>query len=389
VNQLPQRFYSLDVLRGLGALVIVFNHWPNFFYYQGNLNGHQSQLPLYPLLKPLYTNGWRAVDMFFCLSGFVFFWLYSAKIKSRATPAKEFGILRFSRLYPLHLLTLLLVAGGQIIMFRIFGSWFVCGNNDRLHFVSQLFFVSSWWKGSTSFNGPVWSVSIEILLYILFFLVCRFNFIRWWHLLIYVCLGEFWFIHHGSWLMIARGILSFFAGGISYQIFLFLWRRHFSISFYKALAVATLLLWILIPLEAESNHLYAVFQSIFGHEHLHFLGKILLRISQGSYELLLFPLTLVTLASWEARRGTLGRRFAILGDLSYSTYLLHFPLQLLFMLAAFGLGLPAVFFSSPLTMLLFFAVLIPVSLASHNFLERPAQSFLRSKLLRRVPSRSE
>lgn len=369
--------------------MVVFNHWPNFFYYQGvALSGNNEQLPLYPFLKPLYTNGWRAVDMFFCLSGFVFFWLYSAKIQSHMTTAKEFIVLRFSRLYPLHLLTLLLAAGGQMILLRMFGSWFVCGNNDGLHFIGQLFFVSAWWKGAASFNGPVWSVSIEILLYILFFFVCRFNYVRWWQLLLYICLGEYLVIHHGDWLLIARGILSFFLGGMSFRVFLLFWRGHFSPSFCKVLATATVMLWILVPMEVENNCLYSVFQMIFGNDHLQFFGKALLRISQGAYELLLFPFTLITLASWEARRGTLGRRFAILGDLSYSTYLLHFPLQLLFMMGAFALGVPAFFFYSPWAMLLFFALLIPLSLASYHFLERPAQSFLRSRLLPPLKSKA-
>jgi peptidoglycan/LPS O-acetylase OafA/YrhL len=91
--------------------------------------------------------------------------------------------------------------------------------------------------------------------------------------------------------------------------------------------------------------------------------------------------TLCCLALWETRRGSLGRRFAVLGDISYSTYLLHFPLQMLFLLAASGLGLSATVFSSPLALLLFFLMLIPASLWSHYRFERPMQSFLRQKLL--------
>jgi peptidoglycan/LPS O-acetylase OafA/YrhL len=32
MNEPPKRFYSLDVLRGLGALIIVLTHWHSFFF---------------------------------------------------------------------------------------------------------------------------------------------------------------------------------------------------------------------------------------------------------------------------------------------------------------------------------------------------------------------
>ena len=103
--------------------------------------------------------------------------------------------------------------------------------------------------------------------------------------------------------------------------------------------------------------------------------------SGGLYELLLFPLTLLTLALWETRRGTLGRRLGGLGDISYSTYLLHFPLQIAFLWVANAAGISLSFFRSPLSLLLFFLVLIPASLACYHWFERPAQTFLRQKLL--------
>jgi peptidoglycan/LPS O-acetylase OafA/YrhL len=76
------------------------------------------------------------------------------------------------------------------------------------------------------------------------------------------------------------------------------------------------------------------------------MDRELLRFSEGMFELVLFPLTIITPALWKTRRGTLGRRFALLGDIGYSTYLLHFSPQMVFMLAAFKLGVAATFFNS-------------------------------------------
>jgi len=97
--------------------------------------------------------------------------------------------------------------------------------------------------------------------------------------------------------------------------------------------------------------------------------------------MILFPTTLLALAVTEAFRGTLGKRLALLGNISYSTYLLHFPLQLGCIIGARSLSLPTTFFYSPWVMLGFFGVLIPISVCSYYFLERPCQKILRQTLL--------
>src|SRR5204863_1842819 len=89
----PERFHSLDVLRGLAALSVVFWHWQHFF--QGGRSVPLERMPLLDGFFPLYAKGWLAVELFFSLSGFVFFWLYSRPIAERAVSGTEFFILRF------------------------------------------------------------------------------------------------------------------------------------------------------------------------------------------------------------------------------------------------------------------------------------------------------
>src|SRR5262249_51899910 len=48
-------------------------------------------------------------------------------------------------------------------------------NNHIPHFLAQLFMASDWGLArSESFNGPIWSVSVEVLVYAFFFLSLRF-----------------------------------------------------------------------------------------------------------------------------------------------------------------------------------------------------------------------
>lgn len=390
VLPLPRHFYSLDIVRGLAALVIVFRHWENFVSLDaGTVAQVHSRLPLYELLRPLYREGGRAVFVFFCLSGFIFFWLYADSIRKGATSVKEFVVLRFSRLYPLHFATLIFVAIGQQYMHWRFGSDFVYHHNDLYHFGLHLFFASNWGLQAEhsfhgySFNGPVWSVSIEILLYAIFFVVCRLDLRRWQHVALYACVGLVLDqVFTGE---IGRSVFSFFLGGLAYLAFIRLWRAGVTRRTTVLYTLLTIALWIFLPLNANHKILVQYYQSQSWTKALHFHGRDIIgyALAQGAFLVYepMFAVTILTLALWEARRGSLGRRLSFLGDISYSTYLLHFPLQMVFLAVVYAITGGNAFFSSPWSLALFFATLIPLSLLSYRCFERPWQSFLRKRLL--------
>lgn len=105
------------------------------------------QLPL-GRVSMLFTHyGYLAVDLFFCLSGFIFAHLYGAAIETGRVRAREFAVLRFSRLYPLHFVTLLIICVEQAIYTQRYGVG-VGQSNDVFHFLTQLAFISDWWPGS-------------------------------------------------------------------------------------------------------------------------------------------------------------------------------------------------------------------------------------------------
>jgi peptidoglycan/LPS O-acetylase OafA/YrhL len=383
-----QHFYSLDALRGLAALGVVFWHWQHFFYRGTTLGPFTTAAqPLYRLFKPFYIDGWRAVDLFFCLSGFIFFWLYSDKIGRRETTPRQFIALRFSRLYPLHFATLLAVAGAQQFIRERTGSYFVYPHNDFFRFVLQLGFASNWfYQRDYSFNGSIWSVSIEVLLYAIFFIACWVNWRRAWHLLLFLLLGLV-LIKLDFAPMLARGLLSYFAGGLAYQLFSSLTRAQIGPLLLPGCGILTILLWFVIPLNDWHNFLYRFYRSHVWRAALNIHGKdaggaVLSQFRAFAFELVLFPLTIITLALWESQRGTFARRLAFLGNISYSSYLLHFPLQMIFVGVTALFAVPVSFYYTPLALGLFFAALIPLSLCSYHFFERPCQSWLRARTLR-------
>jgi peptidoglycan/LPS O-acetylase OafA/YrhL len=174
----PNRLYALDVSRGFAALGLILWHWQHFAYIENELppDFDSNSQPLYAVLKIFYERGAMCIEYFFLLSGFIFYWLYASTIENKDTNFWSFWVQRFSRLYPLHLVTLLIVALLQSMYISNNGYSFVYLFNNAYHFILNLGFASNWGlESGWSFNGPVWSVSIEILLYFVFFILAYYG----------------------------------------------------------------------------------------------------------------------------------------------------------------------------------------------------------------------
>lgn len=373
-----RRFYSLDALRGVAALSVVLWHWQHFFnpFNRQGLSFVMQRQPLFGVLELFYRNGSAAVQLFFCLSGFIFFWLYSKPVADRRVSFRSFAVLRFSRLYPLHFATLVCVALGQLAYTSTTGTPFVYPFNDAWHFLLNVLFVSSWGvEKGPSFNAPIWSVSVEVLMYVVFFMFCRiFN----RSLLAMIgAVGAGYFMRRFNDAM-GTGIVGFFIGGIVFVVYDWAVDAGHVRKLSVWCSLVTVLAWLAAFAAAGPGH---------GFD---FAGApwIMRKLVSGSDVAVLFPLTILTLAFIETRRGTLGKRCAFIGDISYSSYLLHFPLQLTVALVAAKLAIDPKLFYSPSFMAAFFLVLIVMSWASHRYFEVPAQRYLRRRLGPEVHSRA-
>ncbi|WP_409273365.1 acyltransferase family protein [Pseudomonas sp. KCJK9111] len=351
----PERLYTLDTLRGLAALSVVFWHWQHFFFVGDSPAAFEvARQPFFSLLTPFYQYGGLAVQLFFSISGFVFFWLFGQRVAAGSLGVRSFVVDRFSRLYPLHLLTLGGVAVLQALYSTGHGTYFVYPFNDAYHAVLNLLLAPAWGlERGWSYNAPIWSVSVEVLLYVLFFILCLAG--RWRWLLAASACGAGFALYPGSY-KIGSGLLCFFAGGLAYGV---LWQLRRRCGSGLALLVCGCIasgawatqLWL-----CETLNVYLV------------MG-------------LCFPATLALLAAAGPHWPGLWRRTGWVGDISYSSYLLHFPLQIVFALAFDRLGFDRAVFYQPWMMLAFFVVLLPMSLACHRWVERPAQRWLRGSRL--------
>lgn len=165
------RLTLIDGLRGLAAIAVLFYHYMHFAMIGTDHERYFEYLDYQPARAAfglLYDWGFYAVQLFWMISGFVFAAVYFG----RPATTREFVVNRFARLYPLHFLTLLVVAGLQFIALGRVGHTLLYDNYDWWHFSLQLVFASDWAVGSgQSFNGPIWSVSVEVVVYALFWVL--------------------------------------------------------------------------------------------------------------------------------------------------------------------------------------------------------------------------
>jgi peptidoglycan/LPS O-acetylase OafA/YrhL len=351
-------------LRGLAAFAVVLWHYQHFFFVAPDRltpGFVRSALPFYSIFWPFYEYGAFAVEIFFVLSGFVFYFVYSNAIKTGKVSAYEFTIFRFSRLYPLHFVTLIFVAALQYLSRFSLGSSIVYSNNDAWDFLLNIFFVSHWGlERGLSFNGPTWSVSIEILLYVGFFALVSFAGRSLLTAALAMVVGFFLGKYtKGSISDIGWGFYCFFAGGIAFIA----WEKlRYRLTPLLLLLTAILVLILSVSICYEFFRTRYAMMSLFG----------------GFLPSAVFLLAAVQNAWHDA-----GRRLRLVGNITYATYLLHFPIQLTIIYITTYYGV-VITYNDPFMIILFLAIVIGISIPTYYLFERPAQSFLRDRFISRA-----
>jgi peptidoglycan/LPS O-acetylase OafA/YrhL len=352
-----ERILPLDSLRGLAALgVTLFWHYGHFG--PGRPFGGA-------VADWLYSYGLMLVDLLFLLSGFVLSHVYLEKIAKRRVRPLEFFVLRFSRLYPLHLLTLVVVASLQLYRAHSGLGAFVYEANDFFHLLLNLAFLQyGVVRTAYSFNGPSWSLTVEELAYLAFFASLYFFGGR--HRLAFLALLAAgaavnllgWDAHVLN-LDVSRGLVGFFSGCLAYRLHRVAEASRRS----RLLAAAAAVLLAGVVFHYTRSGYPPVSATLLAHS------------------LLIFPaVVLVVLNVPLAARVFSLRPLAYLGEISYSVYMIHFPVQIGIATAAdlAGVSLAA----DSVSFFLFYAALtLGLAPASLHLFERPAQAALRARLL--------
>jgi len=309
----PGRVPGLDALRGLSAFGVLLWHYQVHF---------ERATPFVDWFRPFYAGGYYLVDVFFVLSGFLLGHLYR---EPRAW--KAFVFKRAARLFPLQWVTLIVVTILQALYFNRTGKYFVVQVNDAWHFLLNVGLVQQTGLQHTySFNGPSWSISVEWITNLIFVAVLLLAPLRGWLSALLavgsgvalwliqgrlVAVGTLW-----GWLDagLLRGMLGFFVGVYMAE---------------------------LLPLAAKRSPVWDGVGILSGAGLLLLLGHFEWQSVRGSD----FAMVVVLIPALVAgcSRGTLLARVSLwaplrwLGDVSFSVYLWHFPIQIFFaLMKAYG-----------------------------------------------------
>jgi peptidoglycan/LPS O-acetylase OafA/YrhL len=165
-NVSTQHLQSLTPLRGIASLWVVLYHYTVTFFPNLEAEGYTHIL----------DKGYLAVDMFFMLSGFVMTHVYyRAFMQDVSGNYRNFLVARVARLYPLHLLVLVLFVAtaltARVMDYAATGSFETIPLQGARSFgalIANIFMLQGLKASALSWNYPAWSISLEFMAYLAF-----------------------------------------------------------------------------------------------------------------------------------------------------------------------------------------------------------------------------
>lgn len=349
-------FESLTSLRGIAAWWIVLYHFGSF------LDDH-----LHSTVNAVIGKGYLAVDLFFILSGFVIYYSYK-EMEFRKGEILLFIVRRFARIYPLHIFVLLMYLSIPVLYF-VFSKFdkFPEVYSKSYYFLS-IFLVQNW--GVTdrlAWNVPAWSISTEWFSYMMFpiliLVVSKYfssNSRRVLLAAFFYGLIVFYFAYQGADSLgtripqngLLRCFFQFSLGAIICSIFIENPRLFSNQIFrYGLLVVSVLLVSAYVSYDIEDYYVIS----------LAFAALILFLAASGG------GLDKISKAT----------PLYFLGEISYSTYMIHFIIR-----EWFKLGFVEVDHQAALgEILLVLGLIFVASILLYRWVERPAQTRISNVLI--------
>ncbi len=337
---------ALTGLRFWLALWVIINHLVG----KGHVYEPVAQMLPGPL-QAILRGGYQAVPTFFVLSGFVLARTYAATQWNRANLWKYLAG-RFARVYPVYLLSLLIVLPFIVRAKDQPKGWLVA---------MHLTLMQGWWVGhyTAGWNTPAWSLSCEMFFYLVFPLLIIL--MKDWGWVGTLCAG----------LLACAMTPAMVIGGFSDQIKPIVHLPDFlmGIAAFRAFDLLTKR-----RTEAAGKWLYGM--GILGSAAI--IGYAQLLPKAVTANMLLRPMNAVLLlglglgGGWIAR-GLSTRPMVYLGKASYGMYILHIPILWW-----------AVSWPSFAVRYLYVAFVVALSCVVYAVLEEPANGFLRSRVGNRL-----
>jgi peptidoglycan/LPS O-acetylase OafA/YrhL len=324
-------------------------------------------------ISATFSLGYVGVSFFFLLSGFILTYGYHRAFAGgiELQALRAFYVARIARVYPLHLVTLLLM----VLSLPYLGEnsvWTGVAARTRLgELAAGALLIQSWFPDRVIHfggNGPAWSVSVEAFFYALF-PVLAFALLRLFRTssprIVFIVAGALWL--GGTFVLATQH-----AAIDDWRFYVFPPARLVEFVVGMLLGIAFLrrdpaAAW---PLRATSVEMLAIVATalvIYASP----LFPVSLRFSAGVMPAWAF---LISIFAW--RRGAISRLLehpvlVRLGEVSYAFYLVH--------LAVIDLFAHALGWGSPLAAPLMLSVTLALSFALYHGIEQPLRRRIRTR----------
>lgn len=344
-------------------------HYQHFFYIGTDAVGYDYRAqPFFEFLKVFYLLGYQAVPAFWCISGLVMTQTY---INNSDFSMRNFVIARFSRLYPVHLTTLGVLSVLQIFSQLKFGEYQIFGANNLYNFLLHLLFVQGWRlpNSGNAFNAQTWSVSVEIAVYWFFYLAIK-------RIRKFKILGA-------SIVLICCLIVREVPDSIFLYLFFIDCLTYFAAGIVIYFAIEQIRLTSrVLQISINGFILFLVFLA------RHF--GLLVNPSRAWF-LILTVLVFIGAQFDESIFKMQLKKLKIIGDLSYSVFLWHIPIQVLVKIFAHDIVKNGHYANGKIFFLSYLTATYLVGYFSFKVIETPTQDFLRrryTKISRTVRARA-
>lgn len=376
---------TIDALTGLriiAAAMVYFYH-----LYFATAVTPRTDLPV--LLGNILKNGYLGVPIFFTLSGFVICYTYYTQMRNNLSRNYwPFLVARFARLYPMYFFVCVLgIASSPLVI-----------QNFKLdpELLLQFLTTTQIWPNlglninTFTFIAPTWSIGVEFFLYLLFpfLVVWVFKFCRkiWQLLLLGGLIGlaalalPSWFVFSGTAFSLNEVPLP-----LSWEVFY--WLYYFPVPHLADFMLGCIAARIYILCH---NNPVNIREKWLGRAGLFLsLGAIILLMLYDKPSKLTFyrttagylpfiTLLIFCLARYRTSLSILlsSRPFVLLGEASYSFYLLHIYFVNTNIRFLAKPGDPNTYFYGGMA----FIILCLLSLGAYTYIEAPARRFIRKFL---------
>ncbi|AXG72813.1 acyltransferase [Flavobacterium arcticum] len=351
------RLSQLDGLRGLFALMVALFHFPS--------DGDFSTISL--LSNFMIRQGDLFVDFFFVLSGFVISLNYTNRINEKDDFIKYLKA-RFLRLYPLLFYTVIIYLGFELV-FNLFLPHLLT-NPEPISVLflqtlnSLLFLNSTPIIDMVGMNFPSWSISSEMISYIIFGLALLwFNRSKKYAIGFILLASAAFIIYLNSYMEtmkwgFVRGLVCFMTGFYTFK--LYQQNKNITLNKYLEYLVPILLVSVL-------------------YIRYYYVNNIEL------YSLFIIPLFFgISIFVFALSNGYIVKLmchsfFQFLGKISYSLYLNHAIVMVIFTKFIFGfLKVPVTELAVSLTIIAYLLFIVIYSYFTYIFIEVKGKKFLQN-----------